>query len=225
MWKGRDVARVQVDVLDLSRVVTAAADPDLSIESTIRGADGTLTFRSYSDYCDIRCRSYQDGDGAGSTIRREKVRDLSEFLNRLLESHPLADTGDDPGSVSMPDVCEMSSFVSPNTILTLSPYSDRIVVTAEESSPGSNQIEKVTVPIDSFANLLRLAGGDLPGRGSFETMRGHLRFHYDRRAALKLRVETDEVDDGTMAIVALDTEQVQELRQLVPAWRRPPTSS
>ena len=124
----------------------------------------------------------------------------------------------------MPDVCEMSSFDSPDRILTLSPYSDRIVVTAEESSPGSNQIEKVTVPIDSFANLLRLAGGDLPGRGSFETMRGHLSFHYDRRAALKLRVETDEVD-GTMAIVALDTEQVQELRQLVSAWRRPPTSS
>ena len=124
----------------------------------------------------------------------------------------------------MPDVCEISSFDSPNRILTLSPYSDRIVVTAEESSPGSNQIEKVTVPIDSFANLRRLAGGDLPGGGSFETIRGRLGFNYDRHAALKLRVTTDEVD-GTMAIVALDTEQVQELRQLVPAWRRPQTSS
>ena len=104
----------------------------------------------------------------------------------------------------------------------MTPHGDRIVVGAAESTREFNQVETVTVPFDSFAKLMQAAGGDLPGGGSFDTSRGRFSFEYDRRAALKLYVATDEVD-GDLALVHLGIEQVQELRRLVSAWRPPPS--
>ena len=222
--KRHDTATVDVDALDLSRAVTAAADPDLNIESTVRGADGTVCVKSYPGFCDFWNRSYDDGGDARVDIRGDRVQDLCGYLDHLVTSHPLANIGDNPGKGSIPEVYETAGFNWANSKLTLSPNGDRIVVSAEESRRDCSRVETVTVPFESFANLTRLAGGDLPGQGTFTTMRGQLSFEYDRHAALKLYVKTDEVD-GAIAIVYLDIEQVQELRRLVSAWRPPSISS
>lgn len=210
-------ATALLDVLDLSRAVAAAADPALAFNVTIRGADGTLALDSYDTFCDFRGRSYETGGDVRISIEVDEVLKLSAFLEGAAASHPLADSGEASCLESTPDTYETVGFGWGDGQLRLTPCEGGIVVTAETVRQGLGLVESMTVPLGSFAAMMRLAGGDLPGRGSFRTVRGDLSFGFGQYFALELTVASDEVD-GARAQVWLDIEQVQELRRLMSAW-------
>lgn len=215
----RESAAAQLDVLDLSRAVAAAADLGLGFSVTVRGADGTLALDSYDTFCTFRGRSYETGGDVRIAIELDQVLEMSEFLERAAASHPLADSGESARSSSMPDTYETVGFGWGDAKLRLARSDSRIVVSAEWVRWDRTLAENVTVPLGSFAKVMRLAGGDLPGWGSFRTVRGDLSFGFGQHFALELTVSSDEVD-GARAQVWLDIEQVQELRRLLLAWQR-----
>lgn len=214
----RRSAATQLDLLDLSRAVAAAADPDLGVKVTIRGADGTLALDSYDTFCAFRGRSYETGGDVRITIELDQVRELSEFVERAAAAHPMADSGEGSNFAPIPDTYETAGFGWGDGLMKLALWEGQIVVTAQAVRQGRNLVGTMTVPLGSFARMMRLAGGDLPGWGSFRTVRGHLSFGFGQHYALELTVSSDEVD-GARAQVWLDIEQVQELRRLMLAWQ------
>ena len=215
--KDYDTATVDLDILDLSRVITAAGDPLLRTEATVRGANGTVYVDSYSRYSVFRNRSYENRSEAAIDIEAEHVEDLRRFLDRIATSHPLAGIADDPSGEETPDRYETTGIDWASSELAVAPQGDLIVVRAARQDRQLNEVEEASVPLSSFARLAQLAGGDIPGRIFFDIVRGRLFCRYDRQAALTLVVATDEID-GNSITVELDIEQVQELRRMVSVW-------
>lgn len=209
----RCVASVEVDLLDMARVVTAAADPDLAVRATVRGVDGTVAVDAFRGSCTFRGRSYGDGSDVRADIEGDSLRGLCRFLEGLAASHPLAPTVEHPRDGAVPGSYETTGTDPVHSKLTVDDQGDRILITVAQSGWSFDSSGKVTVPRLSFGNLVRLAGGDIPGEGSLSIPRGSLSFDFNRRSALALYVRTDEVD-GELAAVSLDLEQVQELRTL-----------
>ena len=221
--KGREPVSVDVDVLDLKRAVTAARDPALHSDATIRAADGTLRIQAYSADIDFKLRSYESDGQARISLEAARVEAMSAFLDAVAISHPPAPVSDEVAGDQPPPTHETHGINWNRPLLRITSEGDSIVVEAEDPSEEIPHTETVRVPLRSFAALVELAGGDLPGHGSFETRRGLLSCQFNRRAPLRLFVATDEVDGATI-IVELDIEQIQETRRIVSAWRTTPPS-
>ena len=214
---GAESVAAEVDARDLSRAVAAATDPGLTAHATVRGTDGTVSVYRFGTYCRVSVRSYETGGEADVTLDASPAREMSGFLDRVVMSHPLTDVGQAHDMDSIPHRYETVGFSWGDGNLSVVLDEGAVVVSAVQPSQRRTVVESVTVPLSSFARLVRLAGGDLPGSGRFNTVRGQLSFQYDRHAALQLKVSTDEVDGGR-AEVWLDIEQVHELRRMMLAW-------
>ncbi len=216
--RDRDTASAEVDALDLIRAVGTVCDPFLTATVTVRGSDGTVSLDSFGKFCTFRVRNYETGGDARVEIGAGKVRELFLFLDLIAISHPLAGLDGSADASSVPETYETTGVGWSKAKLQLVRDGDRVVVTGQTDQRGIKHVETVDVQLNSLARVTRVAGGDLPGRGSFKVMRGWLRFEHDRYAALKLYISADEVD-GAAVIIFLDMEQVQDLRRLIVAWQ------
>ena len=221
--KGRGPVSVDVDVLDLKRAVTAARDPDLNSDTTIRAADGTLRVQAYSGYIDLKVRSYESDGDARISLEADQIEAMSAFLDAQALGHPPAPVRDEVAGDRPPPTHETHGINWNRPLLRITAEGTSVIVEAEDPADEIPHTETVRVPLRSFAALVEVAGGDLPGHGSFETRRGRLSCDYNRRVPLRLFVATGEVDGATI-IVELDIEQIQELRRLVSIWRTAPPS-
>lgn len=173
---------VDVDVLDLKRAVTAARDPDLNSDTAIRAADGTLRIQAYSADIYFHLRSYESDGQARISLDAARVAAMSAFLDAVAITHPLAEVNDEVDGDRPPPTYETHGFNWNRPLLRITSEGDSIVVEAEDPSDEIPHTETVRVPLWSFAALVEVAGGDLPGHGSFETRRGRLSCDYNRRA-------------------------------------------
>ena len=213
-------AAVEVYAPDLRRAVYVASLPISSVSATVRAVGGTVGVEGHPSSCRFRVRDYNQDEDVWADAPAEALAGLVAFLDEQGGLAPALSSGE--GLVGDAYEAELS-YWRPQC-LSVKPDGDQAVITATETvTEEREQVETVKVPLETFAGVARLAGGDLPGGCHFSLRRGSLSALFDRRKALSMHISTDEVDGDTI-IAELNGEQLQDLRRYLESWLQPPDS-